>query len=463
MSFIVAIDGPAGTGKGTVTESLTKKLGLVNVDTGATYRCVATAMLEENIKLEQLDKIKELLEKIDIEFKNENGQQLVFLNGKNVTEKIRSKEVSSFVSPVSSIKEVRFKMVDLQRKLAEGKNVIMEGRDIGTYVFPNADVKIYMDADLEVRAKRRFEQNKEKGIEMSYEEVLKNIISRDENDKAKEIGALKQADDAVFLDTTNLSIEANVKAVEDIILEKMPEDVKMQLGIEEKKNKELETCIKKERLKRKNRKKDIYALRPDTKWKLFERKIVKAILHGLYKIVYRIEIIGAQNIPQEGACIICPNHVNYLDAVGLVTACKRKVNFVGKDDLFDNPILCWLGRLFDVIPVKRGQQDMEFMKRTLKLLKNGEVLGLFPEGTRKGIVKTGKLKNGAAFLSLRTGSPVIPCGIQGNFKPFTKVTIIYGKPLVFEKTKEKAPDKEELDKVSRIIMDNIIMLTNKKN
>ena len=154
MSFIVAIDGPAGTGKGTVTKILSKKLGLINIDTGATYRCVTLDMINKKIKIEELDKIKELLETIQIEFENENGNQLVFLNGEDVTKKIRSAEVSDLVSQVSSIKEVRLKMVDLQRKMAEGKDVIMEGRDIGTYVFPTAEVKIYLDADLEERAKK---------------------------------------------------------------------------------------------------------------------------------------------------------------------------------------------------------------------------------------------------------------------------------------------------------------------
>ena len=155
MSFIVAIDGPAGTGKGTVTEILSKKFKLVNIDTGATYRCVTLDMINKGVKLEELDKINEILENIQIELKRENNKQVVLLNGEDVTEKIRSKEVSELVSQVSSIKEVRLSMVKLQRKMAEGKNVIMEGRDIGTYVFPGADVKIYINADIEEREKRR--------------------------------------------------------------------------------------------------------------------------------------------------------------------------------------------------------------------------------------------------------------------------------------------------------------------
>ena len=220
MSFIVAIDGPAGTGKGTITKILAKEMGLVNIDTGATYRCVALYAIRNNIKLEEKDKIIESLANIHIDMKNEDGEQTIFLNGEDVSKEIRSKEVTKIVSQVSSIKEVRFAMVDVQRKLAEGKDVIMEGRDITTYVFPNADVKIYLDADEKERAKRRYKEMQEKGIEMTYEEVLKNIQIRDKNDKEKEIGALKIADDAVYVDTTNLTIEEVKEKVKQIIEEK---------------------------------------------------------------------------------------------------------------------------------------------------------------------------------------------------------------------------------------------------
>ena len=217
MSFIVAIDGPAGTGKGTITKILSKEMGLVNIDTGATYRCIALYAIKNNIKLEEKDKIIKSLENINIDIKNKDGEQIVFLNGENVTTDIRTKEVTKIVSQVSSIKEVRFAMVEVQRKLAEGKDVIMEGRDITTYVFPNADVKIYLDADENERAKRRYLEMQENGIDMTYEEVLKNIQIRDKNDKEKEIGALKIAEDAIYVDTTNLSIEEVKEKVKEII------------------------------------------------------------------------------------------------------------------------------------------------------------------------------------------------------------------------------------------------------
>ncbi len=222
--MIVAIDGPAGSGKGTVTKEIAKRMGLINLDTGATYRCVALASLKHGIKLEEEDKIVSLIDDLDIEFKYDKDDFIrVFLNGEEVTSEIRSFEVNKIVSPISSIVRVRLKMVDLQRKMAEGKDVIMEGRDIGTYVFPNADVKIYLDADIEERAKRRFKENKEKGLDVTFEEVLENIKKRDENDKHKEIGSLKIAEDAVIVDSTKLSINKMADAVEKIILEKTGE------------------------------------------------------------------------------------------------------------------------------------------------------------------------------------------------------------------------------------------------
>ena len=220
MSFIVAIDGPAGTGKGTITKLISKEMGLVNIDTGATYRCVALYTLQKNIDIEDTEKIISELPNINIDMKNENGEQTVYLNGQDVTNDIRTPEVTKIVSAVSSIKEVRFAMVDVQRNLALGKDVIMEGRDITTYVFPNADVKIYMDADEVERAKRRYKEMQEKGMEMTFEEVLENIQKRDKNDKEKEIGALKIADDAIYVDTTYLTIEEVKEKIKGIIEEK---------------------------------------------------------------------------------------------------------------------------------------------------------------------------------------------------------------------------------------------------
>ncbi len=218
MSFIVAIDGPAGSGKGSVTKKVGEKLGLINIDTGAMFRCVTLNMIQEKVALEEEEKIREILRNIEIDLK-ENEE--VFLNGINVSQKIRENEVTKNVSPVSVIPMVREKLLILQRKMAEGKNVIMEGRDIGTVVFPNANVKIYLDASPEERARRRVKQNQEKGIQSSYEEVLRSIMDRDKRDKNREIAPLKQAEDAIYIDSSNMTIGEVVDNIVKIIQEKV--------------------------------------------------------------------------------------------------------------------------------------------------------------------------------------------------------------------------------------------------
>lgn len=220
MGFIVAVDGTAGSGKGSITKIVAERLNLTAIDTGAMYRCVALAMLEQNIKLEELDKIAELLKNIKIEFSEDETGKKVFLNGKDVSLKIRTIEVTEYASPVATIGIVREHLVKLQRKMAESIDVIMEGRDIGTNVFPNANVKIYLDATPEERAKRRFKQNKENGIDTPYEEILKNVIDRDYRDSHRKIAPLTKAPDAIYVDSTGMTIEEEAEAVIKIIEEK---------------------------------------------------------------------------------------------------------------------------------------------------------------------------------------------------------------------------------------------------
>lgn len=204
MNKIVAIDGPAGSGKGTLASIVSKACNLVNIDTGATYRCVALKALRNNLKVEDKEEIIKLSENINVEF-GLDGK--VFLDGEDVTDLIRSKEVTTIVSPISSIVEVRKNMVELQRRLANNNDVIMEGRDITTVVFPKAQYKFYLDATLEERANRRFKQNKDKGIDMSYEEIYENIKARDYNDMHKEVGSLMRTDDQIYIDSTNMAID----------------------------------------------------------------------------------------------------------------------------------------------------------------------------------------------------------------------------------------------------------------
>lgn len=215
MKITIAIDGPAGSGKGTLAKELAKKFNLINIDTGATYRCVALKTLRNNISLDETDKIIELSKNIDIDLKSDGR---VFLDGEDVTSEIRGKDVTNIVSPLSSIIEVRKNLVEIQRKIASDNNVVMEGRDITTIVLPDAKYKIYLDASLDSRASRRFKENQEKGIEMSYEEVYENIKNRDYNDMNKEVGALKRTNEQFYIDTTDLTVEEEVDIIERLIL-----------------------------------------------------------------------------------------------------------------------------------------------------------------------------------------------------------------------------------------------------
>ena len=221
MGFVVAIDGPAGSGKGTITKLIAEKRDLVSIDTGAMYRCVALECINNGVELNDLDGIKKLLENLEIELKKINGEQKVFLNGKDVSHEIREPRVDSVVAQYSSIKEVRDIITPMQRKMGETQNIIMEGRDIGTVVFPNADVKIYLDCSIEERARRRYKQNIEKGIASTYEEALQNIIERNKVETERTIAPLTKAEDAIVVDSTNLTIEEELKIILKIIDEKM--------------------------------------------------------------------------------------------------------------------------------------------------------------------------------------------------------------------------------------------------
>ena len=219
MAFVVAIDGPAGSGKGTVTKLVGERLNLINIDTGAMYRCVTLACMKKNIEVTELDKIENELENIDINFKNENGKKLVFLNGEEVTQSIRTVEVDNLVAKFAAVKIVRDKMTPLQREMGKTNNIIMEGRDIGTVVFPDADVKIFLDCSVEERARRRYKQNIEKGINTPYEDILEGIKERHRLETEREIAPFVQAEDAIYIDSTNLTIEEVTEKIINIIEE----------------------------------------------------------------------------------------------------------------------------------------------------------------------------------------------------------------------------------------------------
>lgn len=217
----IAIDGPAGAGKSTIAKAVAAKLGIIYLDTGAMYRAVAYAALKKGIDVKDPEGVAQLLENLEMDIRYENGIQNVYVNGENATPYLRTPEMSKAASDISALPVVRYKMVELQREFAAKYDVVLDGRDIGTFVLPYANCKFYMTASPEERAKRRFEELTAKGETCDYNAVLQDIVKRDYNDSHREVAPLKQADDAYYLDTTELSIAEVTERVEKIVKERV--------------------------------------------------------------------------------------------------------------------------------------------------------------------------------------------------------------------------------------------------
>ena len=213
MGFSIAIDGPAGAGKSTMAKTVARKLNFIYVDTGAMYRAMALFLIRNKIDAQDMEQISAKCQEADITIRYENEEQVIYLNGENVNGLIRTEEVGNMASASSVNKEVRLKLVDLQRKLAQTTDVVMDGRDIGTHVLPQADLKIYLTADAGVRAERRHIELKEKGIDSNVEQIRNDILERDERDMTREISPLRQAEDAVLIDTSYMTIEGVVDSI----------------------------------------------------------------------------------------------------------------------------------------------------------------------------------------------------------------------------------------------------------
>lgn len=209
----IAIDGPAGAGKSTIAKAVAAKLGFIYIDTGAMYRAVGLGAVRRNIDTTDAEAVISILDEISITLKHTEQGQLVFLNGEDVSTEIRLPEISVAASNVAVIPAVRLKLVELQRQLAKNDNVIMDGRDIGTYVLPDAKLKVFLTATPEERAKRRFLELTEKGVQTTYEEVFADMAYRDKNDSGREFAPLKPAEDSILVDSTNLTLEESVAKI----------------------------------------------------------------------------------------------------------------------------------------------------------------------------------------------------------------------------------------------------------
>ncbi len=419
-TFSIAIDGPSGAGKSTVAKALAEKLGFIHVDTGAMYRSVGLYVYRKGVLPDDREKVIPFLTEIDIDTKYENGAQRIYLNGEDVSEAIRQNEISSYASKVSAIPEVRAFLLDLQRKTAERYDVIMDGRDIGTVILPNADLKIFQHASAEARAKRRYDELIAKGQDVSLEEITEQMIKRDYDDSHRANAPCVPADDAVIIDNSDMTIEQNVDHIAALV--------------EKRRGKQKKTPYEK----------------------------AKKLLSGLFGFLYRLKIEGAENIPKQGGYMVCSNHIALFDPVMLAIAFPHQLHFMVKTEAMNSAFGKMLSS-FGCFGVKRGTADKAALRTAIGFLNNGECLGVFPQGTRRPAVdpKETEPKTGIAMIAYRTGCDIVPVFIKTKkrkLRMFSKTTVVIGEPIKNEELNIESGTAHEYKNASGMVFSDICAL-----
>lgn len=418
----IAIDGPGGAGKSSVAKKIAKELGIIYVDTGALYRTIGLYMLNKGISTTDAEGVVAELGNFTLELKFENGKQVILLDGNDVGDTIRAPEVSMAASNVSAIKEVRAFLLEMQRNIAKSNSVIMDGRDIGTVILPDAEVKIFLTASPEARAKRRYDELIAKGKDVKYEDVYNEMVQRDKNDSSRAIAPCVPAEDAIMLDNSGLTLDGTAKSI---------------IKIAKKKQKELN--------------------------KNGGYMVWRKILSPFIKFFCNLHIKGAENVPKEGGYVICSNHIGVRDVFLIGVACPRHIKFVGKKELFAIPVIGWIMKKFGAIKLDRGGSDVAAIKASVDVVKKGSLLALFPQGHRYPGVDpaTTPKKNGAGMVCYRTGADVIPVAIKvknNKYGFFRRVDLTIGKPIKNEELMFHDGGNDEYKRATDVIFANIVNL-----
>ena len=461
MGINIALDGPSGAGKSTIAKAVAKKLEYVYVDTGALYRSIALYMLEHSVNTDNSDDVTVALKDIDLKLAYIDGSQRVLMCSDDVSDKIRTPEVSMGASKVSAIPKVREFLFDLQKNIAEESNIIMDGRDIGTVVLPKADVKIFLTASAQERAKRRFKELQEKGDKSSYDEVLEDIKQRDYNDMHRDIAPLKKADDAIEIDTTKLNLDESVEVIYNTVIEelkkKFEKSGEVKKDIQNKENNGLLRGL------------DVNSVDKSSRLshcRVFFYNILRYIVLFVFHIFYNLKFVGKENIPKDGSNIFASNHRSYADPVLIALGVRVPFSFMAKEELFkQNIFFTALIKALGAFPVTRGKGDTSVIDVSLERLNKGRNLVIFPEGTRSKDGKVGRGKTGVALIAAVAQVPVIPVGIvfEGKLKFRKKVVVKYGKAISPENMNITNTDPREVKKIKQTIMDQIVDLVETDN
>lgn len=449
MSIInVAIDGPSGAGKSTIARAVAKKAGYIYIDTGALYRTIALYSLREQVDTEDQQSVAGMLSGLRVELTFREGEQRVLLNGEDVSGLIRTPEVSMAASTVSAIPAVRAFLLDLQRNIAAKNSCIMDGRDIATVVLPNADVKIFLTASAEERARRRYQELAARGEQVTFEEVLADQKQRDYNDSHRATAPLKQAEDAVLVDTTGKDFDTSVALVESVICERL----------EKPASKESAARAEGSKTEKQPQKKVKYNFKKYTTRAFYI--IAMPFTWLTCKLLYRITYIDKQNVPKKGKLIIAANHISGWDPVFVGSAMVRVIHAMAKEEIFYNWFVKAVVTGLNAFPISRGSSDRRAFEYALELLRRGKVLGIFPEGTRSKDYKPGKGKSGIALIAAMTGADIVPVAIYSAGKPVrafrTHVIVEFG-PVIRNEELGLTDGKKasELRGATRLIMDRI--------
>ncbi len=427
MPINIAIDGPAGAGKSTISKAVAKKFGFIHLDTGALYRSIGYYFVEKNISTKDFEIVKNHLCEINVEIKYINNAQKMYLNSVDITDKIRTPKVSMAASDVSAIPAVREFLLDLQHKIAKNNDIIMDGRDIGTVILPDADVKIFLTASPEKRAERRYAELCEKGETIDYNNVLEEMIARDKQDSEREIAPLKQADDAVLVDTSELDIEQSLEIIFQNIAKKNTNPMK---------------------------------IKQKSFIKIFFYTILRAIIVFIFKIKYNLKFVGKENLPKKGGYVFASNHRGYTDPVLVALGVKVPFCFMAKEELFENPLFSLLIRTFGAFPVERGKGDLTVIDTSISKICKGNNLLIFPEGTRSKDGTVGKGKSGVALIASKANVPVVPVAIcfKGKLKFRSKLIVAYGKMIDKDELFLNDNSPKELKALKIKIMNSIVEL-----
>ncbi len=412
---VIAIDGPAGSGKSTVARRLAERLRLEYLDTGAMYRAVTFAALRRGLDPADVDDVARMVSSLELDV----GQDTITVDGVDASIEIRGPEVTRAVSIVAANPQVRTELRRRQQEwaAAHGGGVI-EGRDIGSVVFPDAELKVYLTAAPHVRAGRRAKE----ANDLDYEQVAADIAVRDALDQGREDSPLTQVDGALEVDTSHLSVDEIVDLIERRLQPPSASAVPAEAAVAPSPSSPARASIR--------------SRGPSLGERLLYAGI-RAAFVGFGRVFFRIRVEGLENVPANGPFILSPIHRSNIDFLVVLVCAKRRMRYMAKDTLWK----AGLGRLWEAlggIPVHRGSADREALRTSIQVIEAGEPLVLFPEGTRQTGPEVAPLFDGPAYVQARTGTPIVPVGIGGTeavmpkgakmLRPH-KVAVVIGKPF----------------------------------